>query len=210
MSYRRSPQMEERLADNRERIVKATRRLIAQGGFREAQMSAVAAAAGLSTGAIYRYFPSKAELFIEVMSAAVRVELEILADIGRAAQPAAVRLTKSVESFARRALAGRNLAYAFIAEPVDPEVDTARIRYRRDLSRAIESLLIEGVKRGEFPRQDTEVSAACIVGAFTEALVGPTGPSGSATTQEDRDRIIKGIGLFCLRAVNTKNKRGHP
>ncbi|HKY90247.1 MAG TPA: helix-turn-helix domain-containing protein, partial [Nevskiaceae bacterium] len=72
MAYRRTPMMEERLADNRSRILRAARGLVAQGGFREAQIAAVAAAAGLSTGSIYRYFPSKAELFVELLSEAAR------------------------------------------------------------------------------------------------------------------------------------------
>jgi AcrR family transcriptional regulator len=51
---------------------------VAEGGFREAQIAAVAAVAGISTGMIYRYFPSKAELFVEVLGAAVGAEIEIL------------------------------------------------------------------------------------------------------------------------------------
>ena len=71
MTYRRSPLMEERLANNRDRILMATRKLVAEGGFREAQVAAVAAVAGVSTGMIYRYFSSKAELFGEVLGVAV-------------------------------------------------------------------------------------------------------------------------------------------
>lgn len=68
MVYRRSPLMEKRLANNRDRILLAARKLVAEGGFREAQIAAVAAVAGISTGMIYRYFPSKAELFVEVLA----------------------------------------------------------------------------------------------------------------------------------------------
>ena len=68
MAYRRSPLMQERLADNRERILRAARTLIARGGFREASIAAVAQEVGRSTGAIYRYFPSKAGLFVELLT----------------------------------------------------------------------------------------------------------------------------------------------
>ena len=47
MAYRRSALMEERLASNRERILSAARRLIAEGGYREAQIAAVASEAGM-------------------------------------------------------------------------------------------------------------------------------------------------------------------
>ena len=75
--------MAEQLADKRERIMRAARKLIARGGFQAAQITAVASGAGVSTGSIYRHFPSKAALFIEVLHAAVAHEIAILERIGR-------------------------------------------------------------------------------------------------------------------------------
>src|SRR5581483_9139430 len=123
MAYRRSPLMQERLANNRDRILLAARRLVARGGFREASMSAVAAVSGLSTGALYRYFPSKAGLFVELLTQAVEREIGLLQLIAHRAEPARNRLAAAVRSYAGRALQGPHLAYAFIAEPVDPEVE---------------------------------------------------------------------------------------
>lgn len=199
MAYRRSALMERRLSENRERIVAATRDLVSVGGFRGAQIAAVAARAGISTGAIYRYFPSKAELFMEVLTDAVKHEIKLLRVIVAEQQPAAVRLRAAVESFVRRALAGPHLAYAFIAEPVDPLVDSARIRYRRAFGEVFKAVLRDGVRSGEFAEQNLDVSAACIVGAFTEALVGPVAPS--ARRVQDKERLVGEICDFCLRAV---------
>src|SRR3546814_3192571 len=81
MAYQRSTLMQERLAENRQRILQSARKLVARGGFRMAAIAAVAEDCGLSTGAIYRYFPSKSALFIEVLSSAVAHECEILAEI---------------------------------------------------------------------------------------------------------------------------------
>ncbi len=199
MTYRRSPLMEERLANNRDRILMATRKLVSEGGFREAQVAAVAAVAGISTGMIYRYFPSKAELFVEVLGAAVEQEISMLNEIATGSGPAGERLGAAVTCFVRRALTGPNLAYAFIAEPVDPEVDTARIRYRKKFGDVFKAILIDGIEKGELPDQDPEASAACIVGAFTEALVGPIGPTTRNT--RDKERLVESIRTFCLRAV---------
>lgn len=201
MAYRQSALMQERLAGNRARIIRATRKLVARGGFRAAPIAAIAAGAGLSTGAIYRHFPSKAALFIEVLTAAVAHEIEILRRIGAAPGPARLRLKQAVESFARRALEGRYLAYAFIAEPIDAEVDSARIRCRRQFSEVFELLVREGIHSGEFAQQDAAVAAACIVGAFIEALVGPIAPGGEALRARGGQRLITAISGFCLRAV---------
>lgn len=199
MAYRRTRLMEERLAGTRERILRATRRLIAEGGFRQAQIAAVAAEAGVSTGTIYRHFPSKAELFVEVLTAAVGYEITILHEVIAAQKDAATALQAAVGSFVRRALAGPNLAWAFIAEPAEPEVDAERIRARKQLGDVFKAVLKWGVASGQFPRQNLDASAACIVGAFTEALVGPIGPSRK--TLRDKERLVTAISTFCMRAV---------
>lgn len=199
MAYRRTRLMQERLAGNRERILLATRQLVAEGGFRHAQIAAVAAGAGVSTGTIYRYFPSKAELFVEVLTEAVDHEIAILQEVIAARDNAGSALQAAVASFVRRALTGPNLAWAFIAEPAEPEVDAERIRGRSRLGDVFKSVLKQGVASGDFPRQNLDASAACIVGAFTEALVGPIGPSRK--TLRDKERLVSAICMFCLRAV---------
>ncbi|MBB5942104.1 TetR/AcrR family transcriptional regulator [Xanthomonas sp. 3307] len=201
MAYKRSALMEERLAGNRQRILLAARRLIAADGFRGAPVTAVAAEAGVSTGLIYRHFPSKAELFVEVLTAAVEYELTILRAIAAAPAPAAQRLRDAIASFVRRALAGPGLAYAFIAEPVEPEVDAERIRCRRLLGDVFKGILADGVAAGEFPAQDLDAAAACLVGAYTEALVGPTAPSRDGP--RDSERLVEAVCGFCLRAVGS-------
>jgi len=170
MAYKRSALMEERLAGARERILLATRRLVAAGGYRNAPVTAVAAEAGVSTGLIYRHFPSKAELFVEVLTDAVEHELRIFEAIAAEPLPAPERLRRAITAFVRRALAGPGLAYAFIAEQ----------------AAAADAL-------------DTDVAAACIVGAFTEALVGPTAPSRDA--HGDQTALVESICVFCLRAA---------
>jgi AcrR family transcriptional regulator len=197
MAYRRTRRVKQRLAENRERIVLGARQLIAKGGLREAQMAQVASVAGLSTGAIYKYFPSQTELFIEVLRDAVGHEIEILQQIAREPGTRTLALRRAVESFVRRALEGPHLAYAFIAEPADARVEAARLRARRALTEVYEGIVREGIARGEFPQQDLDVTAACIFGAFTEALVGPIAPRAV----RDKDKRVAAIVTFCERAV---------
>ena len=123
--------MERRIASNREGIVAAARLLVSKGGLREARMEAVASEAGLSTGALYRYFPSKADLFVDVLNAAVDREIVILDGIVDGPGSARERLNDAVACFVRRALRGPNLAYAFIAEPTEADEDEARILQER-------------------------------------------------------------------------------
>jgi len=192
--------MEQRVALTRTRILCATRNLVARGGFREAQVSTVAAEAGVSTGLIYRYFPSKAGLFVEVLTEAISAEIMVLRRAASGYVSAHEQLGAAIEAFVRRALAGPMLAYAFIAEPVDPDVEAERLRGRRRFGAMFADILHGGIARGEFPVQDADVTAACIVGAFTEALVGPLAPILKQKTP-DRQQLAASIRCVCLRAA---------
>jgi len=198
--YRRSDGMEQRIAQTRARILGATRQLVARGGFREAQIAAIAADAGVSTGLIYRYFPSKAELFVEVLTQAIDAEIVVLRGAAGAHARACDQLGAAIDAFVYRALAGPMLAYAFIAEPVDPEVDAERIRGRRRFGEVFADILRAGIACDEFPAQDADVTAACIVGAFTEALVGPVAPILKQKTS-DHQQLAASIRCVCLRAA---------
>ncbi|NKF22141.1 TetR/AcrR family transcriptional regulator [Solimonas marina] len=198
MAYQRSALMQERLSENRARILAAARQLVAEGGFRAASITAVARVSGLSTGAIYRYFPSKSVLFVEVLTSAVAHECEILTAIVDGDGSARERLRAAVASFARRALKGPHLAFAFIAEPADPDVEAARILCRRDFGDVFKRVLRAGMASGEFPKQSVDVGAACIVGAFTEALVRPVEHAGGRRSDQ---ALVRAIVDFCDRAV---------
>jgi AcrR family transcriptional regulator len=155
--------------------------------------------AGLSTGALYRYFPSKADLFVDVLNAAVDREIVILNEIIEGPGNARKRLANAVASFVRRALRGPNLAYAFIAEPTEADVDAARILCRMRFGEVFKRIIRAGIEAREFPKQDVDASAACIVGAFTEALVGPIAPSTRGV--RDETRLVKAVSNFCVAAV---------
>lgn len=201
MAYRRTQQVEERLADKRERIVKAVRRVVGEVGFRDAQIAMVAAAAGVATGTVYRYFPSKAELFAEALAVNSQFELDIIAQIADAGGSPVARMEDAVRAFAGRALKARRLAYAMIAEPVDAEVDVTRLEYRRAFGGLFRQLIDEGVAHRELPAQDSEATSACFFGALIEGLIGPLAPDAARPTQESR--LIDTIVVFCLRAIGT-------
>jgi AcrR family transcriptional regulator len=49
-----------------ERLVRAARELLEEEGYAAASVTAIAGRAGVSAGALYRHFPSKAELFVQL------------------------------------------------------------------------------------------------------------------------------------------------
>src|SRR4029450_14116146 len=102
MAYRRTERVEARLADNRARILRAPRQLVAAGAFRQAQIASVAALAEVAVGTVYRYFPTKADLFAEIVRNVSERDVDVLRQIADSGGPASEGLGGGV-----RALGGR-------------------------------------------------------------------------------------------------------
>ncbi len=177
MAYRKTEHIEARLADNRKRILAAARALVSEGGWSEAQISHVASASGLATGTVYRYFPSKADLFVEVLSTVSQREVDVMQAIADGVEPPERRLRAAVTAFVERAMRNRRLAYAMIAEPCEREIEEARLAYRHAISLQIMRIVQDGLATGEF-RADVppNIAATVIVGGFMEGLIGPLSP----------------------------------
>ena len=202
MAYRRTERVEEQLQDKHDRILQAVRQIVSEVGFRGAQIAMVAEAAGVATGTVYRHFPSKGELFAKALALNAQHEVDVVASVAASEGSAASRLSDAVRVFARRAVQARRLAWAMIAEPAEAEVDAARIIYRRAFADVFEKVISDGITAGEFPAQNAAASAACVIGALNEGLIGPLAPE--APDLSNTRALIDSITAFCLQAVSAK------
>jgi AcrR family transcriptional regulator len=199
VAYRPTEKTEARKAEVRERIVAAALELISQGGYVAAPIAAVAETAGVAVGTVYRHFPSKSDLFAEVFREASQREVDAMAEGAAASRgsSASDRVASGVNTFARRALANRRLAWALLAEPVDPAVEAERLHFRHSYRDVMVEVIADGVGSGELPEQDPETTATALVGAIGEAMVGPLSPTNGA----DPETTIESLVNFCIRAI---------
>ncbi|MFI4935188.1 MAG: TetR/AcrR family transcriptional regulator [Caulobacterales bacterium] len=72
MPSRQAPVPRAATERTRARIVSAAERLFAERGFAGVTMPAIAAASGITAGAIYKHFASKADLFFEIVRRGVQ------------------------------------------------------------------------------------------------------------------------------------------
>lgn len=216
MPYRRTDSVQARLADNRNRILAAARDLVSEGGWPEAQVSHVAAAAGVATGTVYRYFPSKAQLCVEVLSTVSQREVDVMDAIASGQDPPLQRLHAAVAAFVQRAMRNRRLAYALIAEPCEPEIDQARLTYRHAISEQIARIVRDGQACGDVRADmDANVAATVIVGGFMEGLVGPLSPlnadfGGRVPPAGAVETLAGDIADLCTAAVRAAPARVTP
>jgi AcrR family transcriptional regulator len=191
--YRRTPRVQARLDAQRAAILAAAAALLAEWGYAGCSVAAVAQRAGIATGSVYRHFPGKAELVVELFRGVVSREVAAVREAAALAGNPVDRVATVFETFAERALKAPRRAYALLAEPVDPPVEAERLVFRRVFRDLAAGHIAEGVRAGLLPTQDAAFTAAALVGATAEILTG-TLTTDNDTTGELRPFILRAIG----------------
>jgi len=183
----------------RERLLNAAVELLEEGGYAAATVAAIAERGKVAVGALYRHFPSKAELFVEVFRTMAERQLADLYEASLAPGTAVDKLEAAVREYTGAVLEQPRLAWALGYEPVDPLVDAERLAYRQTYRERLADLLRLGIEAGDLPAQDADLAAASLIGAISEALVGPLSPvRGEGVSNEE---TVEAIAGFCRRAV---------
>lgn len=188
------------LIETKARILDAAREAVALSGWKDAQIALIAARAGVATGSVYRYFDSKADLYAQVLALVSEQEVAVVAAVADTEGSAAQCLVDAIYVFCLRAMRGRRLAYALIAEPCEPEIDAARLKYRGALAGQIARLVRRGIAGGEFITIDANLAASCVTGAFMEALVGPLAPEAEPDSEAAKS-IAQSIASLAARML---------
>jgi len=206
MPYRRTENVVRRLAAREQAILDAATALAANDGMGAVHIAGVAEHAGIAAGTVYRYFPAKTELIAELVA---RVSADTLAAMRTAADAAPgplSALAAAIATLATRALSARRLIWAALAEPIDAEANAARLDFRRALAAELETRIKLAVAGGHLPEQDARASAAAVLGALIEGLLGPLAPLPSEETGARR-AAVQSATLLALRALGVVDAR---
>jgi AcrR family transcriptional regulator len=93
--------------------------------------------------------------------------------------------------------------YAALAEPVDAELNAARLSFRKNLAVEFAERIAAAVTDKHLPEQDASLAAAALVGLLVEGLIGPLAPE---TAGRERD-ILQSLALVVLRALGVTDAR---
>ena len=185
--------MQARLDAQRVDVLNAAIAILSEQGYAGCTMAAVAARAGVATGTVYKHFTSKSDLSVELFRTVVTREVAAVRAAANGPGDLVERIVAVIETFAGRALKAPRLAYALLVEPVEPAIDQERLVFRRAFRDIFAERIAEGVEAGVLPPQDPQLTAAALVGAGAEALVGPL---TDGTTD-----VLPGLARFTLRAL---------
>ena len=205
MAYRRTDNVVRRLAARREDILAAAQAAAADGGMAAVHIAPVAERAGIAAGTVYRYFPAKTDLVAELATVVAERETAAMRRAADTAPGALSALPAAIVTFATRALRARRLTWAMLTEPVEAEVDAVRLIYRQSIARELETRILAAINDGHLPVQDAALSAAALVGALVEALIGPL---ADAADDAAKARLsVQTLTLLALRALGVVDAR---
>jgi AcrR family transcriptional regulator len=181
----------------REQILEGGRRAFIAGGFRGTSVPSIAAEAGVSVGLIYRYFPSKEELFLELCLSGTPDELRNLAQRIAPIDDPVERLTVAIDSYFDalfHAIGTPLVLQALAAAPADARIRAA-LRRRGDDLRAFSALFVrDAIARGELPPDaDVDEVAATTTMLLDGALVAVAERGDALDRDEVRDRVVRGV-----------------
>jgi len=178
----------------REAILRAAAELFRHAAFERVQMDDVARAAGVGKATLYRYYPSKEDLYLESFDASL-VALEArLAGAAAAPLPpteqlaamiAALVETLSDELASLRLLTGNQPALA--------ERWRAVLRaHRQRITAALRGTLERGTASGEFRALDLDVVPGILVGMIRGGLMGAAGLPRERVGSAALDLVLQG------------------
>ncbi len=181
----------------REQILEGGRRAFIAGGFRGTSVPSIAAEAGVSVGLIYRYFPSKEELFLELCLSGTPAELAELANHLAPVDDPVVRLTVAIDSYfdaMLHAIGAPLVLQALAAAPADERIRAALRRRGDDLRGFSASFVRDAIDRGELaPDTAVDEVAAATTMLLDGALVAVAEQGDGLNRDEVRDRIVRTV-----------------
>ena len=198
----------------RHRIVLAAKRVMDDIGLARATTKEIARAAGCSEATLYKYFPSKEELFLAVLRDGLpafgALISELLADPGdRTTEQALTELAREATLFYESTVP---LGASLFAEP-------ALLRRQQDVLRGLgvgphmPLLAIAQFLRGEIDRgrlragADPDAAAAMLLGAcfhraFLRRFMGDGDPLPSIALATTTDEFAAAVAATCLRGLS--------
>ena len=187
-------------AETKERILRMARERFAELGYAATTNKDIAAAANITTGAIYHFFGSKRDLYLAVFEEVERQVFERFEEATARGSTFVDRLVEILDESVAINSEDRSIATFFVSVPLDsvrnPELAGLARRQGRDSRQFFHRLVLDGVALGEVPsgvppEHVTNMLMALTAGlARFSTLIGD--PAVHAETTKVVEQLLKG------------------
>ncbi|HEY7140081.1 MAG TPA: TetR/AcrR family transcriptional regulator [Methylomirabilota bacterium] len=155
-----------RQAAKREQIVAAASRVFAARAYHVVCMDDIAEAARVGKGTLYRYFPSKEDLYLGVVAEAFDLLIDRLERVEAEELPAAVALLRMIEAIVQTF--ARHLPFFRLLQQGEARLFLRKkqvVRARRDrIAEGLARLLERGAETGVFRKVDRDIGPSMLIG----------------------------------------------
>ncbi|BAI72402.1 transcriptional regulator [Azospirillum sp. B510] len=183
-------------AKRREVILNAAAELFAGRDYASVQVEEVAKRAGVGKATLYRYFPSKEELYLESLERALGgLEHKLNAELAPRQVPASVRLSAMVSALVDTLSEQLQTLKLLGGDQSDLADRTRRILRRRSqrTASALQQVLADGMASGEFRRVDLEIVPLLIIGMVRGGIMQLGDRPREALERSVIDILMSGI-----------------
>lgn len=153
--------------ERKQQLVDAAMDLFAQRGFSATRVSDICARAGVAKGLFYWYFPTKVELFVELVRSMRQRLRRAQADAMRADDPALERIRSGTRASVRFIAEHANYFALVEVERADPAIAEALRGTSRVYLDDVIALIGEAQVAGDIPDRDPELLALGVLGAVS-------------------------------------------
>lgn len=193
-------------------IVRAAGKAFGVRGFAETGMRDIAAAADISTASLYNYFKGKHELLFFCQVSSLEQMMGALDKARRSRASAATKLCMVIESHMRCVLDEVGGSTAHLQTNGLTRILQQRLIAQRDrYERGIRSLIVSGMRSGEFISCDASLITRAILGAANWSVrwFHPEGPLNAGEVAREFARyLIRGLTARKDPMIKTRFVRG--
>ena len=152
----------------RAQIVRAAGSIFSKFGFRKTSMEEIARAAGKGKSSIYYYFGSKEEIFEAVVIKEARLMKRELSNVIRESADPLEKLRNYILVRMKTFHQLSNFYKAIFDEGLShfDFIEKTRQKYDQQEINTLKSIFLEGMKSGQFKREDPELVAIAIIRAL--------------------------------------------
>src|SRR5918996_2965322 len=157
--------------DTRERILQEASNLFAKQGYRATTTREIAQAVGIRQPSLFHHFPSKSSIAEALLSWDIDQALPYVEGLAKADGPAAVRLYHYLRhDLAHLANSPYNLAGLYGDEVLGDPTFAPWVRKRERLHGAVERIIGDGLRSGDFVEVQPELVSEAIAGITLRVL----------------------------------------
>lgn len=161
---------------HREEILSAALRLFAEKGFHNVSMQEIAAAAEFATGTLYNFFPSKEDLFFELLAATAEAGLSLILPALEGTDDEREKLARFIRLHERIAREQATAIRLYLLESrgwclPGPRVEAKKKEIDGRVTFHVAGVIAAGVRKGVFNNIDPVTTAKCLSAALQSLIL---------------------------------------